>query len=216
VTFVDPPYVERVDGSVNGALFRWELAKWSVQSWPTTQDEQEEAVIQACQRIDLLAATQRRRRLFGGLHHFHLACRLGTKSDTVGEFLAEMIMNLAKSLEVLFPPKGDGNTRDAARDAFRELGFTDDRIEGDFIPAMVLRNQVDVAHVELGLFRSDDLKMVHAFVERAESAFREMFRLLLGKIAAGTFDVAAYDVGPARPEALATIERLRKYTPADA
>ena len=39
-----------------------------------------------------------------------MALRLSRAAATVGEFLAETILNLSKSLEVLFPPSGDAKT----------------------------------------------------------------------------------------------------------
>ena len=215
IPFADPPYVERVDGTVGSNPFRWELSRWQMEFRTTTQDTQESAVAQAWTRLGVLA-TPHRRRLIAGLHHFHMACRLARRGTTAGEFVAEVILNLAKALEVLFPPDGDGRTRDAVRGALRQLGFADAQVEGDFIPAMALRNEIDVSHVELGLFTMDQLKVLHAFAERAEGAFRDLFERLLSHIESGTFDVAPYTVGATRPEALAVIERLLRRTPPEA
>jgi hypothetical protein len=210
--FADPPYVERVEGSVGPNPFRWELSQWQMEFRTTTQDTQASAVAQAWTRLGLLA-TPHRRRLIAGLHHFHTACRLARQGNTAGEFVAEVILNLAKTLEVLFPPDGDGRTRDAVRRALQQLGFSEAQIEGDFTPAMALRNEIDVGHVELGLFTMDQLKIIHAFTERAEGAFRDLFDRLLSQIESGGFDVAPYAVGTARPEAFAVIDRLRRRTP---
>lgn len=215
VAFADPPFVERVDGTVGSSGFRWELANWRMEFRTTTQEHQEKGVAEAWDRMSLLA-TARRRRLFAGLHYFHLACRLARECRTAGEFVAEVILNLAKALETIFPPVGDGRTREAARAGLRSLGFSEDEIEGNFLPAMALRNEIDVGHVELGLFKMDQLKIIHAFTERAESAFREMFERLLASIKMGNADVPAYDTVSPRREALDLIERLRKYTPESA
>jgi hypothetical protein len=212
VSFADPPYVERVDGTVGGSPFRWELSNWRMEFRTTTQEVQESAAVQAWTRLQVLEPPERRR-LLAGLHHFHTACRLARRGSTAGEFVAEVILNLAKALEVLFPPGGDGRTRDAARTALRQLGFDDARVEGDFIPAIALRNEIDVGHVELGLFTMDQLKIIHAFTERAEAAFRELFDRLLPRVESGEFVVAPYTVTSARPEAVAIVERLRERTP---
>lgn len=215
VSFADPPYVERVDGTVGGSPFRWELSRWRMEFRTTTQEAQESAVVQAWTRFQVLAPPDRRR-LLAGLHHFHTACRLARRGSTAGEFVAEVILNLAKTLEVLFPPAGDGLTREAARSALRQLDFDDARIEGDFLPAMALRNEIDVGHVELGLFTMDEVKIIHAFTERAEGAFRELFDRLLARVESGEFIVAPYTASKARPEAVAIVERLRKRTPPEA
>src|SRR5262249_35108189 len=215
VPFADPPYIERVDGTVGASPFRWELSDWRMAFRVTTQEAQESAAAQAWTGLQLLAPPERRR-LFAALHYFHTACRLARRGSTPGEFVAEVILNLAKTLEVLFPPDGDGRTRDAVRSALRQLGFEDARIEGDFIPAMALRNEIDVGHVELGLFTMDQLKIIHAFTERAEGSFRELFDRLLSQVKSGGFVVAPYTAISARPEAVAIVERLRERTPTGA
>ena len=154
--------------------------------------------------------TESRRRLVAGLHYFHVACRLARVGCTAGEFVSEVVLNLAKSLEVLFPPVRDGHSRDAARSGLKTLGFSDEEIECDFIPAMALRNEIDVGHIELGLFKMVQLKTIHAFTERAESSFREMFERLLGLIESGELDIAPHELGPPRAEAIMLIERLQR------
>lgn len=210
ITFGDPPYVERVDGNVGSNPFRWELSNWDMRFQITSQDKQESDVAKAWSRIDILSAPHRLR-LIAGLHYFYVACRLAQQGTTAGEFVAEVLLNFAKTLEVLFPPDGDGNTRDAVRKVLRQLGYTDAQIEGDFIPAMALRNEIDVGHVELGRFKMEHLKVIHAYTERAESAFHKLFERLMLKIESKEFDVASYTVGPVRSEALAIVERISEY-----
>jgi hypothetical protein len=209
VRFADPPYIERVDGEVGSVSFRWELDGWRLEFGTTTQPEQEGRFAKAWDRLGLLAVP-RRRRLVAGLHYFHVACRLAREGCTAGEFIAEVVLNLAKSLEVLFPPRGDGQTREAVRSGLRALGFSDKDIECNFIPAMALRNEIDVGHVELGLFTMDQLRIIHSFTERAEGAFHELFERLLNRIESAEADVAPHELGPPRDGAVAVIERLRK------
>lgn len=157
-----------------------------------------------------MLAEPSRRRLAAGLHYFHVACRLAREGCTAGEFVAEVLLNLAKTLEVLFPPSGDGHTRDAVRSGLRSLGFSGAQIECDFIPAMVLRNEIDVGHVELGLFTMDQLKTIHAYTERSECAFRDMFEILLTRVESGEVTIVPHELGPPRKEAIKLIERLQQ------
>jgi hypothetical protein len=211
ISFADPPYIERVDGKVESSGFRWELAEWRAEFRTTTQRQQEERFAKAWERMVMLEP--RRRRLAAGLHYFHVACRLARAGSTAGEFVAEVILNLAKSLEILFPPTGDGRTRDAARVWLRTLGFSDTQVKYDFIPAITLRNEIDVGHVELGLFTMDQLKTIHSFTERAEGAFREMFERLLCRIESGEGEIAPHELGPPRDEAINLINRLKSFNP---
>jgi len=81
---------------------------------------------------------------------------------------------------------------------------------------MALRNELDVGHVELGLFTIDQLKIVHAFTQRAETACRALFDRLLSFRRSGEFVVAPYTANSADPEATAIVERLRERTSPEA
>lgn len=212
VEFADPPFVERVDGVIGESTFRWELSDWRMEFRTTTQENQESAIVRCWERLNVLA-DQSRRRLLAALHYFHVACRLARSGTNPGEFLSEVLLNLAKTLEVLFPSRGDRRTRDAARAGLSALGYTDDDIEANYIPAMALRNEIDVGHVELGVFKLDQLQVLHAYAERAENAFRDLLNKLLEKVATAEFELDSYELGPPRPKALQIIERLRQSTP---
>jgi hypothetical protein len=206
VPFADPPFVVRVDGELGGTPFRWQLQQWQCGFRITTQEAQEQAISTAWERLGFTCGN---RRLSAALHYFHVACRLARVSVVPGEFVAEVILNLAKALESIFPP----GSRDAVRSGLRHLEFTADEIEGNLLPAMVLRNYIDVAHVELALFSADQLSVIHAFTERAECAFREMFGRILSRSQSGQFVIADYELRSPSRGALEVVERLRRHTP---
>ncbi|MDM4765530.1 hypothetical protein [Pelomonas sp. SE-A7] len=210
VEFADPPFVERVDGTLGGVGFRWELEDWAVRAVATTQVKQEQLFAKSWERLSLLADPQGRR-LFAALHYFHTAARLARVASVAGEFLPEILLNLSKVLEVLFPPGGDGMSRNAARAGLKGIGISEDEIESDYLPAMVLRNEIDVGHVDLSLFAADQLQTIHGYTERAEAAFRRLLSRVLTRIEEGTFVVAAHDPAPATGTAVQVIDRLRKY-----
>jgi hypothetical protein len=119
--------------------------------------------------------------------------------------------NLSKTLDVLFPPEGDGNTRGAVRRGLHALGLSNERIESDFIPAMALRNEIDVGHVELGLFKPEHLTAIHAYVERAEFSFRKILEDLLKQVESGKFEIAHHELGSPSDGALKVVARLQEY-----
>lgn len=210
VDFGDPPIVERVDGNLGDVGFRWELEAWQGQLWITTQDQQEQAFATAWQRLSLLS-TPGSRRLVAALHYFHVAVRLSRTATVAGEFLPEMILNLSKVLEVLFPSEGDGKSRDAVRHGLAQLAFSVEDIEADYLPAMALRNEIDVGHVDLSIFKRDQLDLIHGYVARAERAFRVLLSRLLGQVESGSYTVAPYDLKSAEGTALKIIERLQQH-----
>jgi hypothetical protein len=208
IEFADPPVIERVDGIIGDSHFRWQLSRWGGHFRTTTQEKQEEAIVRSWNRIGILAHPNRR--LFAAAHYFHVACRLARSGSTPGEFLPEVLLNFAKILEVLFPPSGDGKTRDAIRSKLEELGYTEDEVEGNFIPAIILRNEIDVGHVELCLFKAEHLKILHSYAENAEDSFRELLVKVSDKVSSGEFQIAPYEVEGAGSEAIKIINRLQQ------
>lgn len=208
VSFADPPYISQVEGEIASRPFTWELARWKAGFRTTTQEKQEQLAAKAWQ-VMALVATPVRRRLVAALHYFHAACRLGREGATAGEFVAEVILNLAKTLEVLFPP----GSRDAVRAGLTALEFAQDEIEGRFLPAMALRSKIDVAHVGLAIFTVDQLKVIHAYTDLAEEAFRALLQRILDRTERGEWDVAGYELGAPDADATTTIERLRATLP---
>ena len=210
IEFADPPIIERVDGQIGGVDFRWELKQWKAQFEITTQEKQEQSVASSWERIGVLSVSGRRR-LLAALHYYHVASRLARRGQVAGEFLPEMILNLSKVLEVLFPPSGDAKTRDAARNGLLKLGFSEIEVEADYIPAMALRNEIDVGHVDLSLFRADQLAVIHGYTEHAETAFRKLFKRVFDSLASNAFEIDQYEPEPAEGEAVKIVERLREH-----
>jgi hypothetical protein len=208
IKFAEPPVITRVDGEVNGVAFRWELANWSMHFSPTTQGEQEERFAAAWDRLPLLSGLGPRR-LIAAIHYFHVAVRLDRAATIAGEFMSESILNFCKILEVLFPPCGDGRTREAARAGLRLLGYDENAIERLFLPAMALRSCLDVGHVSLAIFDLNQLETVHAYTEVAESAFRELLDRVFVSVAAGTFAVDPCEDLTPSADALEVIDRLK-------
>ena len=208
VDFLDSPVVEQTHGEVAGEKFGWRLLK----SGPgaidaTTTERQEERLVLAWER-SLLFSQDKNKRLLAGLHYFHVACRLERSGHSPSEFLPEIILNYAKLLEALFPP-GDGRgSIDAARQGLPQLGFSAEEVEAWFIPTLVLRAKLDVAHASLAVYKSDHLDTVHRYCEVAESTFRELLSRVLNGVADGSYSVAPHgDLTPSS-DTLRSIERI--------
>ncbi|HEY7642862.1 MAG TPA: hypothetical protein VH814_24215 [Steroidobacteraceae bacterium] len=207
--FVDPPFVTHVGGTLNGVKFRWELARFKTRVETTDQSHQETLGGKAIVGLATLGKGGRRR-LFGALHYFHVASRLARASATAGEFMAETLLNLAKTLEVLFP--GD---RESVRRELIQLGYTTAEVEAKFMPAMLLRSKVDSAHVLLSLFNIDQLKTLHAYTLDAEDAFRELMARVLTRIEEGSFEPHPYEVRAVDAELVKLVETLKANLPSN-
>lgn len=204
VEFMDSPTITRVGGTIGDNEFRWELTEWIFDIDVTSQAKQEERVRTAFSALDTLLANGNRR-LLGAYYYFHVASRLRREAGSPGEFLAEAILNLSKILEVLF-----GSNRDRVRNALRELGYSSDEIERDFIPIMCLRNSLDVGHPTLATFTREQLDTLQQFADQSELAFRKFLRQLLGSVVAGKVQLPRYEEQEADKSTARTIEIIRE------
>lgn len=210
VEFADPPIVGRVEGKIGDVSFRWELTNWRMGMLITTQDLQEKKACDSWCRFDVLSKPGNRR-LIAALHYFHVFCRLCRTGNTPWEFMGEALVNLSKVLEVLFPPTGDGQTMETARAGLTGLGCSTEEIDRDFIPAMVLRSNIDSAHVDLSLFTQTQLRVLHAYTEAAEMAFRKLLSKLLTEVEAGRYQVAQHTTSGHDGRTAKIIERLAMH-----
>jgi len=209
IEFVDPPYVEQVKGSIGGLDFRWELEDWSMSFETTTQETQEK---KACDSwcYHYILSEKGGRRLLAAVHYLHVACRLARAGNSPWEFMSEVLLNYCKILEVLFPSKGESKTMEAAREELMKLGFEKTEIEKYYIPAIALRNKIDVAHVDLAIFSPKQLKTLHSYTEISETKFRELLRRIFTEIEKGTYSIPEYTDLTPRQEAINTIDALAR------
>jgi hypothetical protein len=198
VTFVDPPTVATTAGRVGDVPFTWQVERGAGSFDVTSSETQHVRVEEAMRRLELFVMPENRR-LLAGISYFNRAVRLECSGATAFEFTGEVMLNLAKCLEVLFPA-GDGlQGRDAVRSGLTALGYGTDEIETWFMPAMLLRAEVDVAHVRLTLFSYQQLKTIQDYAEQAEGSFRKMLRTLVAAVEDGSFAITPYDdEGPPR------------------
>jgi hypothetical protein len=100
--------------------------------------------------------------------YLHVAQRLAQVGASPTEFVPEIILNLAKALEALF------GSRDAMRSSLTTLGYDEAEREGIFVPLLLLRNEMDVGHAKLSSYPPDVIDRVHAFVDDAPLAIKEL------------------------------------------
>ena len=209
IEFADPPYVERVEGTIGDVPFGWELATMGGALLVTTQESLEKAFAQALEDIAVVAEPHRRR-LLAALGYFHVGCRLLREAKTAGEFMSEAILNFSKVVEVLYGTKADD-----IRSALKLLGYTREVIQRDILPILDMRNSLDVGHPGLSLLTIDQLATIHWFADRTEQVITELLRRLLAAVRSGTVDVRPRTAGP--PDAttlkvLKNLERIRADT----
>lgn len=188
--FADPPFVERVDGTIGGVEFRWELTALALPLTVTTKSHLEEAFLCAYDDLAVVAVTHRRR-LVAALNYYYTACRLLRESKTAGEFLSEAILNFSKILEIIYGTK----PLDNVKEGLKVLGYTREEIDRDFFPIIDLRNSMDVGHPGTSLLTQEQLEAAHWFAERSGRIIGSFLKRLLKAVREGVYDVKRREAG---------------------
>jgi hypothetical protein len=212
--FADPPVAVMSSGRVGEVEFNWQVERTAASFEAVDQQNHEAKVSRAWQRLALVSDGGNVRLRTAG-YYFYKACRLEQAGSAASEFLAEILLNLAKTLEVLFPVTDQLGSRDTVRAELRALGYTDEEVESNFLPAMALRDEIDVAHVSLASFDSQQLGTIFRYAEGALHQFRLLLRRVFDAVTAGSLTLEPYeDTGP-RKQATVLLNRLsERYGPA--
>ncbi len=205
--FADPVVIEYIRGQVGETTFRWEHVadEWRISMRPVTANELEKHVAYSVEALSLFNGTGNRR-LAAALSYFHTATRLAVCGDSPWEFMAESILNFAKCLDILFVTSQ--NTRDDVRNGLATLDYTDEEIEGDFIPILILRSYIDVAHPRVRLHKRRHLQILYRYIASAEENVRQLLRRIVSKVQDGSFVVHGEEQLSMSSEDCRDMERL--------
>ena len=183
IGFSEPPFVIHIRGWLADTEFYWTYCTSSVEIDYGPRAHLNELAAKSIDHLRLFKASNNRR-LALALHYFHVACRLLVVGQSPWEFMAECVLNMTKSLEVLF-----GDSRDEVRGQLRRLGYSTEEIEGDFMVIMILRSFMDVAHVKIAVPNSEQLQVLYKSLERSRRCLSKLFERVILGIERGTFQV---------------------------
>ena len=113
-------------------------------------------------------------RCISALYYYRHAERLSAIEPDRSSLTAEVILNLAKAVEILFSPN-----RERVRSSIRNMGFDDAFIEKKIIPLLLLRNEMDVAHVASGPLDKQQKQTLTQFVSAAMANVHTLIELVL-------------------------------------
>jgi hypothetical protein len=187
-----PPFVERIAAHCDGVERGYEVWALNFRVEIVSSDDQNQRAGRALKILPMFAETELRR-FQAGLLYLQRAARLSEAGQTRWEFLSEAVLNLAKSLESLFAPNAESQNREPVRTGLRKIGLDDQTIEAWFIPALVLRNELDVAHVRLALLGRNEVPILAQYAEGAIPHFRLLFARLAEGIARGESVLDEYE-----------------------
>lgn len=181
--FPDPPTVENIKGKLGDIEFRWEHSRMVHSFTPQTSEILEEHVAEFTKILPLISGTKNRR-LVAAIYYFYTSSRLLVSGHSQWEFMAECILNLCKALEILF-----GREMDSIRDGLKNLGYDSEEIEGDYIPLVILRNVLDVAHPRIAIFPQKSLSTLYVYLSNTETRFRKLLEKAITAINDGELEL---------------------------
>lgn len=182
----EPPVVEYTKGWVGDVEFRWEHQEARAPMHVVTEESLDKAVAEAYEYLSLFTGFSNRR-LAAALHYVHRASRLIVSGSSDWEFMSEAILNFCKALEMLFVQSE--NSREDVRKGLRSLEYEGEEIEGDFVPLLVLRGFLDVAHARVAIHRQDQLLTLYRFLSESEGRFRRLLARVIERTKEGSFKV---------------------------
>ena len=181
----DSPYTLYAWGHIGGAKFQLHYSAEQIiaSAKCTSKELQEQFIVKSWEQTSLVRQSLR---MTMSLHYFRMACRLINAGQIAGQnrfdFMAEAILNLAKSLQSLC-----GESRDDVRGVLKQLGVSNQEAEALYLPVLFLRSSFDVAHVSLTQYNREQLNTLHKYADLAETAFGRLLKKALERFERGEF-----------------------------
>ena len=174
-TFV---WIKECKVEIGEAVFHYEISATKHSINVTTRDRQE-SIIGGAMPL-LIGSGKEIGLLLNALHYFKQAERLNCVEPDRVTMTSEVLLNLAKSAEMLFT-----SNRDKARARASEWGIADKVVETRLIPLLLIRNQIDVAHASASPLTEDERSLVVEFMDHALASLGKILKDLIEKANAG-------------------------------
>jgi hypothetical protein len=188
LSFQEPFVVATTSGHTDSASFVWQVEQTPMRFEVVDVPDRDQRLVDSLRRFTALCEPENIR-LLAASSYFHRAVLLLESGPGPSDFAGEAVVNLAKVLEVLF----GGPSRDKVRDGLRATGYEDSVIEAAYVPCLLLRSQLDAAHVGLATLIADERRTLQTFLEGVVQHFRTLLVDLIEKSEAGQFVPVPYE-----------------------
>jgi len=188
LAFADPVIPIVTSGHVGDASFVWQVQESRGSFEVITKSMRDSRCTQAIEYLPVLCNPDNRR-LLAACTYLQKAARLTSTGNGPSEFAGEAVVNMAKSLEVLFP---GSQSRNSVRDGLKTIGYENLEIEEKFLPALILRSKLDAAHVRMATLRADERRQLQIYLEQSIGNFREALTKITKAVAESRLQLAAH------------------------
>ncbi len=133
--------------------------------WVNLTDERRTDAINKALKFPQPASVSYNRFVVASFYYQHALRILSPHEASYAPYLvhAEVMLNLVKSIEILF----GSLQRDELRTCFASLGYTQGQIESQLIPILIMRSETDVAHPTASRAPQDILATYREYIDRS-------------------------------------------------
>ncbi len=114
------------------------------------------------------------RRLVVAMYYFRQALRLEAIQPDTQSMTAEVVLNLCKAVEAIFP-----GSRDAIRQRAMKIGVNLELLEKRIIPLLLIRNEFDVAHAALTPLQTGQKVSLEEFTSSATQHVHQLLSFVV-------------------------------------
>jgi hypothetical protein len=165
-------WIEEYTIDVGATCYRYESASHRYGITIASTEGRESAVCQVIK--DWLGQNDDSIRILMSANYLRQALRLSRLEPDRQLMAAEVILNLAKAIEMLF-----SSDRNALRKKSHEWGIESKFIEQWIVPILLIRNELDVAHVTSAANLNTDHRAILDFMDRACTKVNELVSRVL-------------------------------------
>ena len=195
-------WVKKFELEIGDARFNFEIPRSFSHITIATMDRNTDQILSALD--EWLAADDRYFRILSALYYYRHAERLSVMEPNRESMLAEVILNLGKAAEVLF-----STNRETVRATAKEWGFDELFMERRIIPLLLIRNELDVAHVTTAPLHPEQREIITRFTHAALLAVHKLLERILMLAREGNIDIqpASARMGADKEKLLQNIRR---------
>jgi hypothetical protein len=187
------------------ARFRFQLAEARINIPAATAEENAQRVWTCLDEWS--QASSKHRRLLGAIYNYRQALRLSQLQLDQIALTPELVLNLTKALEIIF-----GTRREVVRRKAKILGLIEKEVETLLIPILLIRSELDVAHVATGPLSPKERQIVIDFSSRATAGVGKILDRVVQAALAGNFalDGTSLTLDKEKKRLIAALDRYNR------
>jgi len=160
-------WIKKFEVEIGDTTFNFEIPRSAFGITIATKDHNQKQILTALD--EWLGADERYFRILSALYYYRHAKRLAIMEPNPESMVGEVILNLTKAVEIIF-----SNNREALRATAKEWGFHEVFIEERIIPLLLIRNELDVAHVTTSPLNPEQRQVITKFTHAALVAVHKL------------------------------------------